>query len=62
MDKNSVPNSAEGAGLLQNGPAMLVKPAMIFMLLPVATYVFWSFVSYLISPLKKYPGPLLACK
>ncbi|KAL7907872.1 cytochrome P450 [Trichoderma velutinum] len=60
MDNNSVPNSAQGAGLLQNGPAMFLRPAVLFMLLPVATYVFWSFVSYLISPLKKYPGPFLA--
>lgn len=47
---------------LLDGVAPLANPDTIFALLPIATTFFWYSVQYYMSPLRKYPGPVLGGK
>lgn len=38
------------------------RPYLMLIVVPIATYVLWSLFEDLSSPLRKYPGPLLASK
>ncbi|KAL6856416.1 cytochrome P450 [Trichoderma novae-zelandiae] len=60
MDNNSVPYASRAAGLPQDDQSTFLRLAVLFVLVPAATFVLWHVVAYLTSPLRKYPGPLLA--
>ncbi|CAM1502523.1 Fc.00g045070.m01.CDS01 [Cosmosporella sp. VM-42] len=61
MANHTVAQSSSSLELVQ-GLLRGTSPLVLFLIVPVITVFFWTLATYFSSPLRKYPGPLLASK
>lgn len=62
MDSSSKTTWWDQEHLLQSISGLTKSPITLVVLLPILTFVFSYLAAWTVSPLKKFPGPSLACK
>lgn len=55
-------NSSSSQQLLDEGSSLTGKPIVVALLIPLFTFGVTYLASWVVSPLKGFPGPVIACE